>query len=630
MLGTGKQCGGLYYLDTQATKCKIDHDVFTCSLSFYDWHCYVLKGSLKIDKIDKCVFCEICQRAKQTRKPFPLSDHKTKLLGEIVHLDLWGPYKVVSHTGHRYFLTVVDDYTRAVWVYLIKSKDEVFESINIFYNLIKNQFKRTVKIFRSDNGTEFLNQTFNKFCNDKGIVHQTSCAYTPQQNGVVERKHRHLLNVARCLMFQGGIPLRFWTECVLTATYLINRLPSSVLNGKSPYDMIYNSCPKLSHIRMFGCLCFATVLNNHDKLTNRSEKCVMMGYSSSQKGYRLYSLDRHQFLVSRDVKFFESIFPFKESVSNGNKDKSKVSNVFQDNNLLNFFDLNDPELPNDDERVKSRHNSDPESQSDSSHSTNLGDNVNTADSPITGDISHGSDDIDARLYEDEAATLDENPNSEGNVDSNPSTPSHGIQTLRGNLESNLNTPAQGTQNLRRSTRSSVFPRNYNDFVVNSKVKYGIEKFVGYSKLNAENLCFVTQLNKNSEPKTFFEASQSPQWIDAMNLEMSALLENDTWELVELPFGRKALNSKWVWKLKFKSSGEIKRYKARLVAMGCAQKERVDYEETFSPVVKMVTVRCLINLAVNQSWPIYQLDINNAFLYGDLEETVYMKPPQGFY
>ncbi|GJS93657.1 putative RNA-directed DNA polymerase [Tanacetum coccineum] len=559
VLGTGKQCGGLYYLDTQGTKCKIDHDVFTCSLSFYDWHCRlghpgdpaldVLKGSLKIDKNDKCVFCEICQRAKQTRKPFPLSDHKTKLLGEIVHLDLWGPYKVVSHTGHRYFLTVVDDYTRAVWVYLIKSKDEVFESINIFYNLIKNQFKRTVKIFRSDNGTEFLNQTFNKFCNDKGIVHQTSCAYTPQQNGVVERKHRHLLNVARCLMFQGGIPLRFWTECVLTATYLINRLPSSVLNGKSPYDMIYNSCPKLSHIRMFGCLCFATILNNHDKLTNRSEKCVMMGYSSSQKGYRLYSLDRHQFLVSRDVKFFESIFPFKESVSNGNKDKSKVSNVFQDNNLLNFFDLNDLELPNDDERVKSRHNSDPESQM----MTLMPD-----------------------LYEDEAATLDENPNSEGNVDSNPSTPSHGIQTLRGNLESNLNTPAQGTQNLRRSTRSSVFPRNYNDFVVNSKVKYGIEKFVGYSKLNAENLCFVTQLNKNSEPKTFFEASQSPQWVDAMNLEMSALLENDTWDLIE----------------------SCK--KARLVAMGCAQKEGVDYEETFSPVVKMIS------------------------------ETVYMKPPQGFY
>ncbi|GJZ89261.1 putative RNA-directed DNA polymerase [Tanacetum coccineum] len=574
VLGTGRQCGGLYYLDTQGTKCKIDHNVLTCSLSFYDWHCRlghpgdpaldVLKGVLKIDKEDKNHFCEICQRAKQTRKPFPLSEHKTKSLGDIVHLDLWGPYKVASHTGHRYFLTIVDDYTRAVWVYLIKSKDEVFESINTFFNLIKNQFKSTVKIFRSDNGTEFVNQNFHKFCKEKGIVHQTSCAYTPQQNGVVERKHRHLLNIAL-----------FCAKC------------------------------------------------NHDKLTNRSEKCVMMGFSSSQKGYRLFSLDRHQFLVSRDVKFFESIFPFKESVSN----KNKTSNVFQDNNLLNFFDLDNPELPDDDESVRNNHNSDPKSLGTSS-STDSGDNAHIAQSPSFGDIHYGNSDDDVNLYE-EVRNLDENQFSEGTLEINPSTSSHG-QNQRGNLEGTSNNPAQGAQELRRSTRSSVFPKNYNDFVVDSKVKYGIEKFVSYSKLSGDILCFVTHLNKNSEPRSFFEASQSPQWIDAMNLEMSALLENDTWELVELPFGRKALNSKWVWKLKFKSSGEIERYKARLVAMGCAQKEGVDYEETFSPVVKMVTVRCVINLAVNQSWPIYQLDINNAFLYGDLDETVYMKPPQGFY
>ncbi|GKC52068.1 putative RNA-directed DNA polymerase [Tanacetum coccineum] len=518
VLGTGKQCGGLYYLDTQGTRCKINQNIFTCSLSAYDWHCRlghpadpalnVLKGYLKLDKIGTCDFYEICQRAKQTREPFPLSEHKTKLLGDLVHLDLWGPYKVISHTGHRFFLTIVDDYTRAVWVYLIKSKDEVFESIKIFHNLIKNQFKRTVKIFRSDNGTEFVNQNFNKFCNDEGIIHQTSCVYTPQQNGIVERKHRHLL-------------------------------PSSVLNGNSPYHMIYNCPPKLSYFRIFGCLCFATILNNHDKLTSRSEKCVMMGYSSSQKGYRLYSLDRHQFLVSRDVKFFETIFPFKESVSNGNK----VSNVFQDNNRLNFFDLDDLELPNDDERVKNKHNSDHESHSNSGHSASLGDNVDTADSPGNGDISHSNDNIDASLHEDEAATLDDNLNSEGNVNSNPSTPPHGIQTLRGNSGSKVNTNAQGTQNLRRSTRSSVFPKNYNDHVVNSKVKYGIEKFVGYSKLIFENLCFVTQLNKNCEPKSFFEASQSPQWVNAMNAEMSALLENDTWDLVKLPSDRKALTSK---------------------------------------------------------------------------------------
>ena len=120
------------------------------------------------------------------------------------------------------------------------------------------------------------------------------------------------------------------------------------------------------------------------------------------------------------------------------------------------------------------------------------------------------------------------------------------------------------------------------------------------------------------------------WLDAINSEMEALYTNDTFEIVELPDGRKAIGSKWVFKIKYKSSGEVDRYKARLVAKGYNQKEGVDFDETFSPVVKILTVRCLINLAVQQDWPIFQLDINNAFLYGDLEETVYMSLPEGFF
>ncbi|GJV26785.1 ribonuclease H-like domain-containing protein [Tanacetum coccineum] len=293
-------------------------------------------------------------RAKQTREPFPLSDHVSSSLGELVHLDLWGPYRVTSSEGFKYFLTIMDDYTRAIWVYLIKSKDEVSPFITVFYNLIENQFNKKIKVFRSDNGTEFVNQYVNKFCADKGVIHQTCCAYTPQQNGIAERKHRHLLNVARSLMFQGGIPLRMWSECILTATYLINRLPSSMLNGKSPYEMIYRKCPSLSHLRFFGCLCFATLINSSDKFGSRSKKWVLIGYSSVKKGYRLYSLDKHQFIFSRDVKFFENIFPFKDS----NKIKDATENVFQDVNHIKKIDIEYPEIPNDDERVDPNLNSD--------------------------------------------------------------------------------------------------------------------------------------------------------------------------------------------------------------------------------------------------------------------------------
>ncbi|GJV27115.1 putative RNA-directed DNA polymerase, partial [Tanacetum coccineum] len=420
----------------------------------------------------------------------------------------------------------------------------------------------------------------------RGVIHQTSCAYTPQQNGIAERKHRHLLNVARSLMFQGGIPLRMWFECILTATYLINRLPSFVLNGKSPYEMIYRKCPSLSHLRVFGCLCFATLVNSSDKFGSRSEKCVLLGYSSVKKGYRLYSLDKHQFIFSRDVKFFENIFPFKDS----DKIKDATENVFQDVNHINFFDIEYPEIPNDDERVDPNLNSDiNKSQSASSSSSESGGVSITADFPLNSRNDTDSSDNNFTTQDEGVTTLEENIFSEGNMDKNP------------------NTISQDNQNLRRSSRQSVFPKNYNDFVVDSKVKYGIEKYVGYSKLNSENYCFITQLNKNFEPKSYFEASKFPHWIDAMNQEMNALLRNGTWEIVDLPKGRKAIGSKWIYKIKFQSSGEIDRFKARLVAQGFGQKEGIDYEETFSP-----------------------LDVNNAFLYGDLDEDVYMRPPEGYF
>ncbi|GKF92706.1 ribonuclease H-like domain-containing protein, partial [Tanacetum coccineum] len=113
-------------------------------------------------------------------------------------------------------------------------------------------------------------------------------------------------------------------------------------------------------------------------------------------------------------------------------------------------------------------------------------------------------------------------------------------------------------------------------------------------------------------------------------EMDDLYRNNTWDIIDLPVGRKAIGSKWVWKIKYKSDGEIERYKARLVANGFNQREGIDFDKTFSPVVKIVTVRCLINLVVQSGWSLFQMNINNAFLYGDLEETVYMTLPPGYF
>lgn len=141
--------------------------------------------------------------------------------------------------------------------------------------------------------------------------------------------------------------------------------------------------------------------------------------------------------------------------------------------------------------------------------------------------------------------------------------------------------------------------------------------------------FLAAITQHNEPRFFAQAAQDPKWVEAMKAEVKALEENGTWTLQELPKGKRAIDSKWVYKIKYKPNGEIERYKARLVAKGFTQMEGIDFHDTFTPVAKLVTVRSLLAVAVKRDWHIHQLDVNNAFLHGDLDEDVYMKVPQGF-
>jgi len=252
-IGVGKHREGLYYLRQDGAQ-KAFNTVKEHSFDL--WHKRLghpssrvlslvpLAGSIKNSCLDnKC--CEICLRAKQSRASFPISLNHASGIFDMVHCDLWGPYKTPSLNGSTSFLTIVDDYSRGVWVYLLRSKRDVVPIFQQFCAMVTRQFEKYVKCVRSDNGTEF--EGLKEYFREHGIIYETSCVSTPQQNGRVERKHRHILNVARALRFQASLPIKFWGECVQTAAYLINRTPSSLLGGRSIRKNIWKGSTFISH-----------------------------------------------------------------------------------------------------------------------------------------------------------------------------------------------------------------------------------------------------------------------------------------------------------------------------------------------------------------------------------------------
>jgi len=197
-----------------------------------------------IDVVTACkslprFICQVCHHAKQHREPFPARSSCTSHIFEIIHVDLWGPYPHSTYNGYKYFLTIVDDYSRATLTHLLATKSNAFPIFKSFVAFVHTHFHTSIQVVRFDNGLEFCDTSAIAFYASLGIKHQTSCTGTPQQNRVVERKHKNLFETARALSFQSQIPIQFWGESPLTATYLINRMPSSLLGYKTPYEILH-------------------------------------------------------------------------------------------------------------------------------------------------------------------------------------------------------------------------------------------------------------------------------------------------------------------------------------------------------------------------------------------------------
>ncbi|KAF3614676.1 hypothetical protein FXO38_35522 [Capsicum annuum] len=443
--------------------------------------------------------------------------------------------------------------------------------IQQFLEYVKTQFCKTVKVIRIDNGTAFVNSLCSSLFATKGIVHHILCSYSPQQNGVAERKHRHILEVTRALRFQATIPVKFWGYCVLAAVYLINRLPSSSIDYYTPYEKLYGTKPSCELLRVIGCFCYAKVLNESDKLMPRSRATVLMGYSSTKKGYVLYDISINVFFVSRDVSFREDVFPFK-------------------------LEATDDQIPY--------------------HVFPLEDKYSAASdvmAPLQAPIN-----AITKVYQRRSSKHQEVTQQDYQLQRVPNTTQPATQPF-------------AAQDQKKSTRERKSPAWMNDFVSKNtkKVPHALANHVSYDKLSQSYKSFVVKNSSVTEPTSYFEACKDPRWVDAMKTEIEALNSNHTWEVVPFPKGKKTIGCRWIYKVKYEASGEVEGFKTRLVAKGYGQREGIDYKETFSPVVKMKTVRTILATAAKKNRFVHQMDVYNAFLNGDLTDEVYMELPQGF-
>nr|KYP31709.1 Retrovirus-related Pol polyprotein from transposon TNT 1-94 [Cajanus cajan] len=337
-VGKGYICDGLFKLSIMSSFINKNSSISSSSISNVEccdiWHGRLghvnlnsIKRMMTLDLIPKSFNelkqkCEVCVQAKQPRKSFQNSVQKETCVLELIHSDICDSNGVITRGGKKYFITFIDDFSKYCYVYLIIHKSELFEKFKVYKAEVENQLERSIKILRSDRGGEYSSNEMGEFFETHGIIHEVTPPYAPQSNGIAERKNRTLLDMINAMLISSGLPDNLWGEALFTACHILNRIPYKN-SDKTPYELWKNRKPNLKYLKVWWCLAKVNIpINKKRKIGPKTVDCVFLGYSLHSTTYRFLvinsevsEISNNIIMESRDVVFFENIFPLKNKLS---------------------------------------------------------------------------------------------------------------------------------------------------------------------------------------------------------------------------------------------------------------------------------------------------------------------------
>src|SRR3954466_3606746 len=258
-------------------------------------------------KFDKDRLCSACEAGKITKKHHLAKTIMTTTRPlELLHMDLFGPQNYASLGGNKYGLVIVDDFSRYTWVLFLDDKSKVVKIFKTFAKRAQTEYELSLKHIRSDNGTEFKNTHIKEFLDEYGITHEFSAAYAPQRNGVVERKNRTLIEMARTMLVEYKTPIRFWAKAINIACHIINKVYLHKFLKKSSHELITGNKPSVPYLRVFGAPCFIRDMNHSSKFAPKAHEGFLLGYGSNSHTYRVYNSHFGKVMETVNVWFDET------------------------------------------------------------------------------------------------------------------------------------------------------------------------------------------------------------------------------------------------------------------------------------------------------------------------------------